>query len=51
MRVLPGIGPDRPPRILGSPFHTLPFLLLRPHLSADSWASFSEAQKEALVWG
>lgn len=40
-----------PRPIPGSPFHTLPFLLLRPHLSADSWASFIEAQNEALVWG
>lgn len=37
----------QPPFILGSPSHVLPCLLL----SADSWACFMEAQKEALLWG
>lgn len=36
--------------ILGSPSCTLPFLLLRPSLHADSRACFTEAQKEALLW-
>lgn len=41
----------RPPPQLPILRPVLPCLLLSLHLSADSWACFIEAQKEALLWG